>query len=175
MHTAFRLHVRDDGLATLVFDVPDRKVNVFTREVLAELKSLLADLAERGPEMGTYLAFLRVRAEVAQNNCEIAETFAHEISPKSAFGSGVWSLLASCFFRANDLGRAKQAVVALEARAQSTAHRANAALMQARIVEHQEGLRAARDLYREILIRYPHYAAGRRARMKLNEIGRAHV
>jgi len=45
--TAFRLDVADDGLATLTFDAPGRKQNVFDREVLEELDGLVADLAGR--------------------------------------------------------------------------------------------------------------------------------
>lgn len=47
MSSALRLEVPASGLATVIFDLPGRKVNVFTREVLAELDSLLAELAER--------------------------------------------------------------------------------------------------------------------------------
>ena len=40
------LHLQhEDGLATLTFDLPDKKVNVFTREVLAEFEDLLPKLA----------------------------------------------------------------------------------------------------------------------------------
>jgi 3-hydroxyacyl-CoA dehydrogenase/enoyl-CoA hydratase/3-hydroxybutyryl-CoA epimerase len=44
---AFRLSVDADGFATLTFDLPDRRANIFTREVLAELESLLRELARR--------------------------------------------------------------------------------------------------------------------------------
>lgn len=44
---AFRLDVAEDGLATLTFDAPGRKLNVFDREVLEELDGLVADLAGR--------------------------------------------------------------------------------------------------------------------------------
>ena len=47
MSSALDLYVDDDGLATLTFDLPDKKVNVFTRQVLAELESLLPELAPR--------------------------------------------------------------------------------------------------------------------------------
>ena len=47
MAGAFRLEVGADGLATLWFDLPDRKVNLFTREVFAELEALLAELRGR--------------------------------------------------------------------------------------------------------------------------------
>ena len=47
MERAFHLEVGEDHLATLTFDLPDRKANIFTREALAELDRLLAELAGR--------------------------------------------------------------------------------------------------------------------------------
>lgn len=41
MTTAFRLDLQADGLATLTFDLPDKKVNVFTGAVLAELDDII--------------------------------------------------------------------------------------------------------------------------------------
>lgn len=43
----FHLDVGSDGLATLVFDAPDKKVNVFTRQAFAELERLIEELAAR--------------------------------------------------------------------------------------------------------------------------------
>jgi 3-hydroxyacyl-CoA dehydrogenase/enoyl-CoA hydratase/3-hydroxybutyryl-CoA epimerase len=45
--SAFRLAVGADRLATLTFDVPDRKVNVFTRSSLAELEGLIDEAGAR--------------------------------------------------------------------------------------------------------------------------------
>lgn len=47
MRSALELQVGEDGLATLIFDLPDKKVNVFTRHVLVEFESLLPELARR--------------------------------------------------------------------------------------------------------------------------------
>ncbi len=47
MESVFRLDVGTDRLATVTFDCPDRKVNVFSREALAELEALVDRLAER--------------------------------------------------------------------------------------------------------------------------------
>jgi 3-hydroxyacyl-CoA dehydrogenase/enoyl-CoA hydratase/3-hydroxybutyryl-CoA epimerase len=47
MSSALHLHVRDDGLATLTFDLSAKKVNVFTLEVLKELQTLLDELVAR--------------------------------------------------------------------------------------------------------------------------------
>ncbi|MDX1644804.1 MAG: enoyl-CoA hydratase-related protein, partial [Thermoanaerobaculia bacterium] len=47
MSRAFHLAVGEDGLATVTFDAPDRKVNVFTSEVMQELQELVLDLGER--------------------------------------------------------------------------------------------------------------------------------
>jgi len=47
MSAAFHLQVTDDGLATLTFDLPDRKVNVFTLAVLEEFGVLLDELSSR--------------------------------------------------------------------------------------------------------------------------------
>lgn len=49
--TAFQLEVASDGLATLTFDAPDRKVNVFDRAALEELDALTVDLAQKGGEI----------------------------------------------------------------------------------------------------------------------------
>jgi len=45
MSSAFELAVPPSGLATLVFDLPGKKVNVFTRSVLSELEKLIERLA----------------------------------------------------------------------------------------------------------------------------------
>jgi len=47
MSKAFHLEVGADRLATLTFDVPDKKVNVFTRQALEELDGVVSDLALR--------------------------------------------------------------------------------------------------------------------------------
>jgi 3-hydroxyacyl-CoA dehydrogenase/enoyl-CoA hydratase/3-hydroxybutyryl-CoA epimerase len=45
--TAFHLAVQADGLATLTFDLPDKKVNVFTRTALAELDDVIRRAAQQ--------------------------------------------------------------------------------------------------------------------------------
>ena len=47
MSSAFSLEVAPSGLASLVFDLPDKRVNVFTRSVLTELGELTENLAAR--------------------------------------------------------------------------------------------------------------------------------
>ena len=47
MSSALRLHVPDDGLATLTFDLPGKKVNVFTLQVLEEFESLVQEVSSR--------------------------------------------------------------------------------------------------------------------------------
>ncbi len=47
MAPAFHLEVGEDHLATLTFDLPDRKANIFTRQALAELDQLLLELPRR--------------------------------------------------------------------------------------------------------------------------------
>ncbi len=47
MSHAFRLDELGDGLFTLTFDLPDKKVNVFSRPVLAELDNLIDELSKR--------------------------------------------------------------------------------------------------------------------------------
>jgi 3-hydroxyacyl-CoA dehydrogenase / enoyl-CoA hydratase / 3-hydroxybutyryl-CoA epimerase len=47
MPSIFHLEVGADRLATLTFDSPDKKVNVFTRGALQELETLLEELAGR--------------------------------------------------------------------------------------------------------------------------------
>jgi 3-hydroxyacyl-CoA dehydrogenase/enoyl-CoA hydratase/3-hydroxybutyryl-CoA epimerase len=45
--SALRLEVGADRLATLTFDAPDRKVNVFSRSVFAELEQLIDEVGRR--------------------------------------------------------------------------------------------------------------------------------
>ena len=47
MGTIFHLEVGADHLATLTFDTPDKKANIFTREALEELERTVAELAGR--------------------------------------------------------------------------------------------------------------------------------
>lgn len=47
MGRSFHLDVGPDGLATLTFDHPDKRVNIFDREVLEELESAVDELAGR--------------------------------------------------------------------------------------------------------------------------------
>lgn len=47
MTPAFHLEVGEDHLATLTFDLPGRKANIFTRSALAELDQLLLELPRR--------------------------------------------------------------------------------------------------------------------------------
>jgi 3-hydroxyacyl-CoA dehydrogenase/enoyl-CoA hydratase/3-hydroxybutyryl-CoA epimerase len=47
MAPAFHLRADEDGFGTLTFDLPERRANIFTREVLAELEALLAELRGR--------------------------------------------------------------------------------------------------------------------------------
>jgi 3-hydroxyacyl-CoA dehydrogenase / enoyl-CoA hydratase / 3-hydroxybutyryl-CoA epimerase len=48
MGDAFRFAVAADGLATLTFDAPGRRVNVFDRAALGELEARIGELAGRG-------------------------------------------------------------------------------------------------------------------------------
>ncbi|HEX7186555.1 MAG TPA: 3-hydroxyacyl-CoA dehydrogenase NAD-binding domain-containing protein [Thermoanaerobaculia bacterium] len=48
MTSYFHLEVGEDRLATLTFDAPDRKVNVFTRGALEELEQVIQTVAARG-------------------------------------------------------------------------------------------------------------------------------
>ncbi|MBZ0101402.1 MAG: enoyl-CoA hydratase/isomerase family protein, partial [Thermoanaerobaculia bacterium] len=47
MEPAFRLAVDETGFAVLTFDLPGKRANIFTREVLAEFEALLAELRGR--------------------------------------------------------------------------------------------------------------------------------
>ncbi len=47
MAPIFRLEVGEDRLATLTFDLPDKKVNIFGRPALAELEHVLDEVAAR--------------------------------------------------------------------------------------------------------------------------------
>src|SRR5581483_8925376 len=45
--SAWTLHVGRDGLATLVLDVPERRVNVLSYAILEELEKVVEELATR--------------------------------------------------------------------------------------------------------------------------------
>ena len=47
MTTAFQLSIDNEGIAKVIFDLPDEKVNKFNREVIKELNSLIDQLNER--------------------------------------------------------------------------------------------------------------------------------
>jgi 3-hydroxyacyl-CoA dehydrogenase/enoyl-CoA hydratase/3-hydroxybutyryl-CoA epimerase len=47
MESALHLQVRSDGLATLTFDLPDKKVNVFTLQVLEDFRTAIGELWSR--------------------------------------------------------------------------------------------------------------------------------
>ena len=51
MTSIFHLEAGSDRLATLTFDLPEKRVNVFTRAALAELEQVIGELAAR-PEIG---------------------------------------------------------------------------------------------------------------------------
>lgn len=72
MAPAFHLRADEDGFGTLTFDLPERKANIFTREVLAELEALLAELRGR-----TDLKMLLLRS--AKNGIFIAGADVDEI------------------------------------------------------------------------------------------------
>jgi 3-hydroxyacyl-CoA dehydrogenase/enoyl-CoA hydratase/3-hydroxybutyryl-CoA epimerase/3-hydroxyacyl-CoA dehydrogenase/enoyl-CoA hydratase/3-hydroxybutyryl-CoA epimerase/enoyl-CoA isomerase len=55
MANAFRLEERDDKIAVLTFDLPDKKVNTLGRTVLAELAGVAAKLATRQDLRGMLL------------------------------------------------------------------------------------------------------------------------
>ena len=44
---AFHLDVRDDRTATVTFDLPDRRVNLFNQAVLTELRQLIGEVSHR--------------------------------------------------------------------------------------------------------------------------------
>lgn len=52
MPSIFHLEVGGDRLATLTFDSPDRKVNVFTRAALQELEATIDEVASRRGDIG---------------------------------------------------------------------------------------------------------------------------
>ncbi|MFQ5524888.1 MAG: 3-hydroxyacyl-CoA dehydrogenase NAD-binding domain-containing protein [Thermoanaerobaculia bacterium] len=65
MAPAFRLDVADDGLATVVFDQPDSKANVFTREAMEELSALVDELSRRTDIRCAVLASAKDRIFIA--------------------------------------------------------------------------------------------------------------
>ncbi len=65
MAQAFHLDIADNGLATVVFDQPDRKANVFTREAMEELSALVSQLSERSEIRCAVLASGKERIFIA--------------------------------------------------------------------------------------------------------------
>ncbi len=65
MGTAFRLEVTESGLATVVFDLPDKRANVFTREAMEELAGLVDELSARGEVKCAILASAKERIFIA--------------------------------------------------------------------------------------------------------------
>ncbi len=72
--TAFRLDVAGDGLATLTFDAPGRKLNVFDRAVLEELDGLVSDLAGRSDVRVLVLLSGKERGFVAGADVSLIES-----------------------------------------------------------------------------------------------------
>lgn len=82
MERAFHLEVGEDHLATLTFDLPHRKANIFTREALAEFDELLVELAGRddigclvllSPKPGMFIAGADVAEIAGVTDAEHAE------------------------------------------------------------------------------------------------------
>ncbi|HEY0784079.1 MAG TPA: enoyl-CoA hydratase-related protein, partial [Thermoanaerobaculia bacterium] len=55
MSGVFHLEVGDDRTATLTFDVPGKRVNIFNRDAFAELERTIDDLAARAGEIGVLI------------------------------------------------------------------------------------------------------------------------
>ncbi|MFN2386363.1 MAG: 3-hydroxyacyl-CoA dehydrogenase NAD-binding domain-containing protein [Thermoanaerobaculia bacterium] len=105
---AFRLEIGEDGLAVLTFDLPGEKVNKFTRDVLAELSTLLVRLSReprarallvRSGKLDVFIAgadvkeFTRARPEDAPEGARrgqaIFEQLAHLPHPTVAAINGI--------------------------------------------------------------------------------------
>jgi 3-hydroxyacyl-CoA dehydrogenase/enoyl-CoA hydratase/3-hydroxybutyryl-CoA epimerase len=80
---AFHLEVGEDHLATLTFDLPGRKANIFTREALAEFERLVEELAGRtdigclvllSPKPGMFIAGADVAEIAGVSDPELAES-----------------------------------------------------------------------------------------------------
>lgn len=65
MGTIFNLEVTEGGLATVIFDLPGKRANVFTREAMAELDALVDELAKRTDIRCAILASAKPRIFIA--------------------------------------------------------------------------------------------------------------
>ena len=95
---AFALAVDGDGFATLTFDLPGRRANIFTREALSELDALVAELAARREIEA--LVLLSGKPEIFIAGADVEEianvTDPREAEEGSRFGHrlfGAWATL----------------------------------------------------------------------------------
>lgn len=140
------------------------------RRRLPESDQALKQLSSEGPDLGPYLLYLRAAVAAARRHCDKAEAIALEVPDASVYAAPTWSRITNCRLRARQLEQARAAVARVEASARDGSHRAEAALAAARIEDAAGHLRRARDLYRAVLVGFPLYRAGRRARARLEEI-----
>ena len=93
MSSAFRLEVASGGLATLTFDSPDRRVNVFDRATLAELESLVSELASRDDLSCLVLVSTKPKSFIASANVELiaAVTNAAKTEAKMRLGQQIFA------------------------------------------------------------------------------------
>ena len=93
MSSAFRLEVAASSLATLTFDSPNRRVNVFDRAALAELEALVGELAGRDDLGCLVLVSTKPRSFIASADVELiaAVTDAAEAEAKVRLGQAIFA------------------------------------------------------------------------------------
>ena len=100
MTEAFALELGGDGVATLLFDLPGRKANIFTRESLAELERRTQELAERRDIRVLLLASAKPDIFIAGADVDeiagVTEPAAAEAG--SRYGQGLFSAWAALPF-----------------------------------------------------------------------------
>ena len=136
----------------------------------AEAERALDALFEHGPDLGTYLTFLRASAAAARRDCDAAEALVRSLPVDSSFVNPGWSRLTTCWLNRRALPQAEAAAVRMTESADSLVRRAEALLMSARIAENRGDRRGARDLYRQVLVGFPLTPAGRTAGARLEAL-----
>ena len=133
-HTILDEHPSDEDAGTA------RLVEAFAllrQKRSAEAEQALDELTAHGPDLGTYLTFLRASVAAARRECDEAEAMIRSLPADSSFINPGWSRLVTCWLNRHDLDQADAAAGKMTDSADSLVRRAEAMLMSARLAEIQ--------------------------------------
>lgn len=132
--------------------------------------SALERVAREGPELGSYLSYLRVMVETRLRRCENATGLAESLAVDSIYSARAWSLVASCWLRSEDMEQADGAIARLESRQDDADIESEGMLLRAELLTARGTTGDARDAYRSLLVTHPLTPAGKVAAMRLAEL-----